>query len=62
MEVIIMVIVIMAINFGTMLYKGHWQTGAYPEDSKQSCEGPGNCNLWGTIETAEDVYIGKDKF
>lgn len=62
MEVIIMVIVIMAINFGTMLYKGHWQTGAYPEESKQSCERPGNHNLWGATETAEDVYIGKDKF
>ena len=50
-----MVIVIMAINFGTMLYKGHWQTGAYPEESKQSCERPGNHNLWGATETAEDV-------
>lgn len=60
--IIIMVIVIMAINSGTMLYRGHWQIGAYPEENKQSCEGSGNHNLWGTIEIAEDVYFGKDNF
>lgn len=60
--IIVTVIVITVINSGTLLYKEHWQIGAYPGENKQSCEGSGNRNLWGTIEIAEDVYLGKDKF
>lgn len=60
--IIVMVIVIAVINSGIILYKGHWQIGAHPEENKQSCEGSGNHNLWGTMEIAEDVYLGKDKF
>lgn len=54
--------VITVINSGTILYKEHWQIGAYPEENKQSCEGAGNHNLCGTIERAGDVYPGKDTF
>lgn len=60
--VVIIFVVITVINSGTILYEEHWQTGAYPEENKQSCEGSGNHNLCGTIERARDVYPGKDTF
>lgn len=57
-----MVIVIMAINLYRALQRTLTNWSLSRKEIEQSCEGPGNHSLWGTIETAEDVYIGKDTF